>query len=243
MKAMILAAGLGTRLRPLTDDIPKALIKVGNTPLLEYAIKKLKHYGFEDIIINIHHHPDMIIKFLETNNNFGVNICISDERDMLLDTGGGLKKAASFFSGSDPFLIYNCDIITDLNLKKLYEYHIEHGAMGTLAVMNRETSRYFIFDDNNTLCGWWNKATGEKKSVRWSDLTFRSMAFSGIQVVSPRALELFPDKKVFSLVEFYLLIARDNRIEGYDHSDTRWADIGKFETLEQMRLIDSKEYY
>jgi NDP-sugar pyrophosphorylase family protein len=243
MKALILAAGLGTRLRPLTDEIPKALIKVGSTPLLEFAIKKLMHYGFSEIIINIHHYPDMIIKFLQENNNFGANICISDERDLLLDTGGGLKKAASFFAGKDPFLIYNCDIITDLNLNKLYEYHIKHGALGTLAVMNRETSRYFIFDDNNTLCGWWNKTTGEKKSVRWSDSTFRSRAFSGIQIINPPALNMFPDKKVFSLVEFYLLIARDNRIEGYDHSDTRWADIGKFESFEQMRMIDAEEYF
>ena len=243
MKAMILAAGLGMRLRPLTDDIPKALIKVGNTPLLEFAIKKLKHHGFNDIIINIHHYPDMIIEFLQKNNNFGTNICISDERDMLLDTGGALKKAVAFFTGKEPFLIYNCDIITDLNLKKLYEYHIEHGALGTLAVMDRETSRYFIFDDNNTLCGWWNKTTGEKKSVRWSELNFRSKAFSGIQIINPLALDLFPDKKVFSLVEFYLLLARDNRIEGYDHSDSRWADIGKLESLELMRMIDAEEYF
>jgi N-acetyl-alpha-D-muramate 1-phosphate uridylyltransferase len=243
MKAMILAAGLGMRLRPLTDDIPKALIKVGNTPLLEFAIKKLMHYGFEDIIINIHHYPDMIINFLKKNNNFGANICISDESDMLLDTGGGLKKAASFFAGNKPFLIYNCDIITDLNLRKLYEYHLEHEPLGTIAVMDRESTRYFIFDDNNTLCGWWNKTTGEMKSVRWSDSKFRSKAFSGIQIMNPIALDLFPDKKVFSLVEFYLLLARDNRIEGYDHSDTRWADIGKFESLEKMRMVNTEDYY
>lgn len=243
MKAMILAAGLGTRLRPLTDNIPKALVKIGNTPMLEFAIKKLCHYGFDDIIINIHHHPDMIIGFLEENKNFGANISISDEGGMLLDTGGGLKKAASFFTGGEAFLVYNCDIITDLNLLTFYKYHLDHGALCTLAVRDRETSRYFIFDDDNTLCGWWNKVTGEKKSVRWSEQKFKAMAFSGIQIMNPRALDLFPDKKVFSLVEFYLLIARDNKIEGYDHTETRWADIGKPDTLEQMRTIRPEDYY
>jgi Nucleoside-diphosphate-sugar pyrophosphorylase involved in lipopolysaccharide biosynthesis/translation initiation factor 2B, gamma/epsilon subunits (eIF-2Bgamma/eIF-2Bepsilon) len=242
MKAMILAAGLGIRLRPLTENIPKALIKIGNTPLLEYVIKKLLHHGFNDIIINVHHHPDMIINFLEKNKNFGANISISDERDILLDTGGGLKKAAPFFSGKESFLLYNCDIVTDLNLLTLYKYHLEQSALCTLAVRDRETSRYFVFDDDNTLCGWWNKATGEKKSVRWGGSKFRAMAFSGIQIINPSVLDLFPDKKVFSLVEFYLLIARDHKIGGYDHTETRWADIGNSDTLEQMQMIRPEDF-
>lgn len=243
MKAMILAAGLGTRLRPLTENVPKALLKIGNTSLLELAIRKLDHYGFSDIIINIYHHPDMIIDFLEKNRNFGINISISDERDMLLDTGGGLKKASPFFTRDEAFLIYNCDILTDLNLLTLYKYHLEHSALCTLAVRDRETSRYFIFDEDNTLCGWWNKRTGEKKSVRWSGTNYNPKAFSGIQIVSPSALNLFPDKKVFSLVEFYLILAKDHRIEGYDHTETRWADLGNFETLEQMQGINPEEYF
>jgi NDP-sugar pyrophosphorylase family protein len=243
MRAMILAAGLGTRLRPFTDNIPKALIKIGDTPLLEFAIKKLCHYGFNDIIVNIHHYPDMIISFLEKNRNFGANISISDERDMLLDTGGALKKAASFFSGNDPFLLYNCDIVTDLNLLSLYEYHLQHDAICTLAVRDRETTRYFIFDDNNKLCGWWNKTTGEKKSVRWSESNFKPMAFSGIQIINPNALNLFPDKKVFSLVEFYLLLAQNNKIEGYDHTESRWADIGRSETYKLMQSNNLADYY
>ena len=243
MKAMILAAGLGMRLRPLTDNIPKALIKIGTTPLLEFVIKKLCHYGFTDIIINVHHYPDMIISFLEENNNFGANISISDERDMLLDTGGSLKKAASFFSGNDPFLLYNCDIVTDLNLQNLLSYHLKHNAMCTLAVRDRESSRYFIFDKDNSLCGWWNKTTGEKKSVRWSDSEFSAKAFSGIQMINPTALNLFPDKKVFSLVEFYLLLAQNHKIEGHDHTETKWADVGKSETLKQMQSICIEDYY
>lgn len=240
---MILAAGLGSRLRPLTDNIPKALVKIGNTPLLEFVIKKLLRHGFNDIIINIHHYPDMIVNFLERNKNFGANISISDERNMLLDTGGGLKKAASFFKGDEAFLVFNCDIITDLNLLTLYNYHLEHGALCTLAVRDRETSRYFIFDEYNTLCGWWNKVTGEKKSVKWSDSNFRAMAFSGIQIINPCALELFPDKMVFSLVEFYLLLARDHKIAGYNHTETRWADIGRLDILEQMQLSQPEDFY
>ena len=243
MKAMILAAGLGTRLRPLTNSIPKALVKIGNTPLLEFVIKKLCHYGFNDIIINIHHYPEMIINFLEENSNFGANISFSDEREMLLDTGGALKKAASFFPGDEAFLVYNCDIVTDLNLHTFYKYHLDHGALCTLGIRDRETSRYFIFDDDNTLCGWWNKVTGEKKSVRWSGLNFKAMAFSGIQLINPRALQLFPDKKVFSLVDFYLLLARDHKIAGYDHTGTKWTDIGKTDTLEQMQMIHAEDYY
>jgi NDP-sugar pyrophosphorylase family protein len=185
----------------------------------------------------------MIIGFLEENRNFGANISISDERNMLLNTGGALKKATSFFTGGEAFLVYNCDIVTDLNLLTLYRYHLEHNALCTLAVRNRETSRYFIFNDDNKLCGWWNKKTGEKKSVRWGGSKFRAMAFSGIQIINPDTLDLFPDKMVFSLVEFYLLIAPDHKIEGFDHTETRWADIGKSDTLEQMQLIHPQDYY
>lgn len=243
MKAMILAAGLGTRLRPYTDNIPKALIKIGDIPLLEFAIKKLSRYGFNDIIVNIHHYPEMIINFLEKNKNFGINISISDERDMLLDTGGALKKAASFFSEDEPFLLYNCDIVTDLNLLSLYNYHIQHNPLCTLAVSERDTSRYFIFDNNNALCGWWNKTTGEKKSVRWSDSEFKAMAFSGIQIISPKALKFFPDKKVFSVVEFYLLLAQNHKIEGFDHTGTKWNDVGKSDTYNLIQSICLSDYY
>ncbi|MDR3609723.1 MAG: sugar phosphate nucleotidyltransferase, partial [Ignavibacteriaceae bacterium] len=157
MKGMILAAGLGTRLRPLTDNTPKALVKIGETSLLEFAIKKLLLYGFGDIIINIHHLPDLIIRFLKEHNNFGANITLSDEREMLLDTGGGLKKASSFLTGKDPFILYNCDIVSDLNLSTFFNYHLKLGALCTLAIRERETSRCFLFDNENNLCGWRNK--------------------------------------------------------------------------------------
>jgi NDP-sugar pyrophosphorylase family protein len=242
MKAMILAAGLGTRLRPLTDKIPKALVKIGDTPLLEIAIRKLLHYGFSDIIINIHHHPDQVLNFLSANNNFGATISISDERDLLLDTGGGLKKAASFFNNNESFILYNCDIVTDLNLNSLYDYHIVNRVLCTLAVRERETSRYFLFDEDNTLCGWWNKKTGEKRIVRDSATTFRPKAFSGISVIDPKSLSMLPGRDIFSMVDFYLSFASVNKIISYDHTETKWADIGKIEALDRMKSFHSGDY-
>lgn len=235
MKAMIFAAGLGTRLRPITENIPKALVKIGNTPLLEFAVKKLVYYGFGDIIINVHHYPEKIIELLKVNKNFGANITISDESDLLLDTGGGLKKASWFFSVDESLLIYNCDIITDLNLKSFYEYHIKQKSLCTLAVRERETSRYLLFDDDNLLCGWENRKTGEVKHARKCEKELRPMAFSGIHIMNPKAFELFPNKNVFSLIEFYLMIAESNIIKGFDHSCSRWADVGKPAVLEEKQ--------
>jgi NDP-sugar pyrophosphorylase family protein len=243
MKAMIFAAGLGTRLRPITNNIPKALVKIGGTPLLEFAIKKLLYSGFDEIIINVHHYPEKILRFLKENNNFGANISISDESDLLLDTGGGLKKASPFLSGTEPFLIYNCDIITDLNLKEFYDFHIKQKVICSLAVRQRESSRYLLFDKINTLCGWENTKTGEVKRARESETDLVPMAFSGIHIMSPGAFELFPDKEVFSLIEFYLMIAGNHIIKGFDHTPSRWADIGKLSVLEEMQQERLEDYY
>ncbi len=242
MKAMILAAGLGTRLQPITNTIPKALVKIGNTPLLEYSVKKLLHYGFNEIIINVHHHPNKILGFLKENNYFGAHISISDESDMLLDTGGGLKKAGDFFRGNEPFLIYNCDIITDLDLSKFYNFHLDQHALCSLAVSKRESSRYLLFDNENRLCGWENKKTGEVINARNTNSGFYPMAFSGIHILNPDAIQLLPDKNVFSLIEFYLMIASDYKIKGFDHSYSRWFDIGKLSVLEQMRHVRLENY-
>jgi MurNAc alpha-1-phosphate uridylyltransferase len=238
MRGMILAAGLGTRLRPLTDSIPKALVKIGDTSLLEFAIRKLLHYGFTDIIINIHHFPDLIIRFLNENKNFGASITISDEREMLLDTGGAVKKASIFLKGNEPILLYNCDIITDLNLMTFYEYHFKHGAMCTLAISERETSRCFLFDNDNNLCGWWNKKTSERRLAVRTGKHLNEKAFSGISIINPQALEFFPEKRVFSLVDFYLMIAAINTIKGYEHSGTNWADIGNPAALQKIQTRD-----
>ena len=157
---MIFAAGLGSRLKPLTDNMPKALVPVAGKPMLEHVILKLKEAGFDQIVINIHHLGQQIIDFLQANNNFGVKIYISDERDYLLDTGGGIKKAALFLQGDEPFLVHNVDILSNVDLKQLYQQHVNNNALATLLVSQRQTSRYLLFNQENKLCGWRNHATG-----------------------------------------------------------------------------------
>lgn len=164
MKAMIFAAGTGSRLKPLTDHTPKALIPIGGKPMLEHVILKLKSSGFDQIVINIHHLGNQIVDFLEANNNFGVRIEISDESDYLLDTGGGIKKATSLLCGNEPFLIHNVDILSNVDLKKLYDTHVQTNPLATLLVSQRNTSRYLLFNKENRLCGWRNHETGEVKS-------------------------------------------------------------------------------
>ncbi|HQK12272.1 MAG TPA: nucleotidyltransferase family protein, partial [Candidatus Marinimicrobia bacterium] len=204
MKALILAAGLGKRLRPLTNQKPKALIEVGGRPLLQIAIEYLQMYGFDEIIINVHHYADQIIKYLEVNKYLGQNIIISDETDQLLDTGGALKKAAWFFEDSQPFLVYNVDILCDLDLRQFCKYHRESGALATLAVRQRSSERYLLFDEANVLCGWQNLKTGEIIQTRLSDSPLCQLAFSGISVLSPEILRYLPHKNIFSLIDLYL---------------------------------------
>ena len=185
MKAMIFAAGLGTRLRPLTDHTPKALVSVAGKPMLERVILRLKEAGFNDITVNIHHFGEQIIEFLRANNDFGITIHLSDERDMLLDTGGGIKKARPFLDGNEPFLVHNADILADINLAELYRHH--RGSIKTpLLVSQRQTSRYLLLDDANRLHGWINKSTGETKpeGVSFQERQYKEMAFGGIHVVS-----------------------------------------------------------
>lgn len=184
---MIFAAGLGTRLRPLTDHTPKALVSVAGKPMLERVILRLKEAGFNDITVNIHHFGEQIIGFLRANNNFGVTIHISDERDMLLDTGGGIKKARPFLDGDEPFLVHNADILSDINLAEFYKHHRESDAEATLLVSRRQTSRYLLLDDANRLHGWINKSTGETKPEGFSfrEGRYKEMAFGGIHVISP----------------------------------------------------------
>uniref|UniRef100_UPI003FEE6622 nucleotidyltransferase family protein n=1 Tax=Phocaeicola sp. TaxID=2773926 RepID=UPI003FEE6622 len=163
MKAMIFAAGLGTRLRPLTDNMPKALVPVAGKPMLERVILRLKEAGFNEITVNIHHFGEQIIDFLRAHDNFGTEIHISDERGMLLDTGGGIKKARPFLDGQEPFLVHNADILTDIDLAGLYRHHLESDAESTLLGSELKSSRYLLFDDDYHLHGWINKATGEVK--------------------------------------------------------------------------------
>ena len=194
MRAMILAAGLGTRLQPLTDNLPKALVKIRDKTLLEIAINYLVKNGFDKIIINVHHFAEQLINFIE-QNNFGADISISDERDKLLDTGGGLKKASRFFNDGKPFLLYNVDIISNLNLLTLYQANIESNSITTLTVRNRESGRYLLFNSENILRGWKNTKTGELITSCSIDM-LDEFAFSGIHIINPEIFSLMPDGEV-----------------------------------------------
>ena len=233
---MIFAAGIGSRLKPLTDNMPKALIPVNGKPMLEHVILKLKAFGFDQIVINIHHLGEQIIDFLKANNNFGIQIFISDEKDYLLDTGGGLKKAQQFLQGDEPFLIHNADIISDIDLKKLYDSHLENNPLATLLVSQRETSRYLLFDKSNKLCGWRNRETGEIKSFYpyFAPSHYQEYAFGGIHVLSPQIFDWLQEwTGRFSIINFYLSVCAKTNIRAYVAEDLHLLDIGKPETLAQ----------
>lgn len=237
MKAMIFAAGIGSRLRPLTDTMPKALVPVGDVPLLELALRRLIHFGFKEIIINIHHFGAQILDFLEAKHHFGVQIEISDERDMLLDTGGGLKKA-SWFLKDQPFVLMNADVVTNIDLGALYQRHIDTGALATLAVRNRPSSRVFLFDDAGQLCGWRNSQTGMEKRSRDTHTTLHPWAFSGIQVIDPRFFAYFPeDHTIFSIIDTYLSAAKTETIYAYPHDEDIWFDVGKPEQIAKAEAV------
>ena len=243
MRAMILAAGLGTRLKPLTDSTPKALVKINDHTLLELQINKLKSEGFDQIIVNVHHFGDVIKEYLKQNNFFNCSIEISDESEKLLDTGGGLKKASHFFPDGKPFLVYNVDILSNINLKKLMDFHLASKGIATLAIQDRESSRKFLFDKNKILYGWMNYKTGEKIITRDERSEFFAYSFSGVQIVDPKIFEYFPDKNVFSLIELYLIAAKKEKIFGYVHSEDEWIDFGKMENLSEAEKIFDKIRY
>jgi NDP-sugar pyrophosphorylase family protein len=237
MKAMIFAAGLGTRLKAETADKPKALVEVGGKTLLQRVIEKLKKEGIEEIVVNIHHFPEMMTNWIQCHE-FGIPIHISDESGELLDTGGGLKKAASFFTGNDPVLVHNVDILGNTDLKHFISEHLNSGALATLAVRKRETQRYFMFDSEKQLTGWINKKTGEKKIARPE--TFEEsteMAFSGIHIVQPEIFRLMPAENRFSIIGIYLELAQTRAIKGYFDESDWWMDVGKPEELEAVRKL------
>ena len=237
MKAMIFAAGLGSRLKPLTDTMPKALVPVAGCPMLEHVILKLKASGFTEIVINIHHFGEQIIDFLKTNNDFGLTIHISDERDRLLDTGGGIRKARLFFENSgEPFLVHNVDILSDMNLKELYDFHMQSGSVATLLASRRTTSRYLLFDTERKLRGWINKDTGQVKpeGFHYDESPYREYAFSGIHVFSPAVFRLMEAPRwegKFSIMDFYLATCGQTDYSGYLAEKLELIDIGKPETL------------
>ena len=225
---MILAAGLGTRLGALTANRPKALVELNGTPLLALIIQRLQHFGFDEIIINVHHFAEQIIQYLQAHNNFGLRISISDERETLLDTGGGIKKAQWFFNDRQPFLVHNVDIISNIDLKALYQYHLDTQAMATLACKKRSSSRYFLFNQQLRLCGWENNKTGEQKIVVpvLADEVQR-MAFSGIHVINPELLQQIEQTGAFSIIDAYLQLAPANFINCFDVDNADIVDVGK----------------
>ena len=246
MKAMIFAAGLGTRLKPLTDTLPKALVPLAGKTLLQWQIEKLKAAGITDIVVNVHHFPDMIIDYLLEHDNFGCNIQVSDERDMLLETGGGLRKAEEKFrSSGEGILICNVDILSNIDIPTLLAaYNPEE--MGVVVVSERDTQRYLVFDENNRLCGWTNIATGEvrgeKAMKRGGDETMKRLAFSGMQVLSPRIFECMDEvvaKKgeKFSLIDLYLSIAEKEILRAYIPENYRMMDVGKITQLSEAEAF------
>ncbi len=212
-------------------------MEINGKTLLETTVSKLKSHGFNEIIVNVHHFADKIIDFLKLNNNFGINIAISDERDLLLDTGGGLKKASWFFDDNKPFLVYNVDILSDIDLNKLYQAHVGSNVLATLAVRERKGSRYFLFDKNHILCGWKNTATGETIILKNKEKDLTPLGFSGIHVVSPEILSMITEQGVFSIKDVYLRLAKKHNIKAYKH-DGFWMDLGKKENL-----TEAEKYY
>ncbi|MDR0422757.1 MAG: nucleotidyltransferase family protein [Proteiniphilum sp.] len=235
MKAMIFAAGLGTRLKPLTATMPKALVPVGGKPLLEHVIVRLKAAGFDEIIINVHHFAGQIVRFVEERGCFDIHVEFSDEREMLLDTGGGLRKAAPFFDDDRPFAVHNVDILSNVDLRKLCEEHVRCNSPAALLVCSeRKTSRYLLFDGDRRLRGWVNEDTGEVKSPfpHFDPRCCRKLAFAGIQLLHPsvfRYMAGFPDR--FSIVDFYLSVCDRVDLLCYRPDDLLLLDVGKTEAL------------
>lgn len=253
MQSMIFAAGLGTRLKPLTDRIPKALVRVGGKPLIEYVLKNLVAAGSKRIVVNVHHFANQIIEYLQ-QNDFGVDICVSDETEMLLDTGGGIKNAAPFFNTSEPVLIHNVDILSNVDLRALYNYaceaEIEEKVDAVLLVSLRKTKRYLIFNKDMRLVGWTNVDTGEVKSpyATLRELTFTQpydnnnvtneqygytlFAFSGIHVIGNKVFEAMNECSAkFPIMDFYLQYAKDLHFVGKVKNNLKLMDVGKLDTL------------
>jgi mannose-1-phosphate guanylyltransferase len=231
MKAMVLAAGLGTRLRPLTDNRPKALVEVGGRPLLEITLSRLRAFGIREVIVNVHHFADMVVEYLKSNDNFGMRIEISREED-LLDTGGGLKRAAWFFledaqSRDEPFIVHNVDVISTIDLGQMVNFHAEHQALATLAVQDRETARYLLFDEQGQLCGRRSGDDGRAELVR-SSAQVQALAFCGIHVISPRLFAVMREEGVFPIIPAYLrLAAQGEKLLAFRADEYYWRDLGR----------------
>ena len=232
---MILAAGLGTRFKPWTDQHPKALAPVNGKSLLQRNIEYLQQYGIREIVVNVHHFADQIIETLRVNKGWGSEIFISDETDAVLETGGGLRKARPLLEKA-PFVLMNVDILTDMNLGAMIDDHFKHRPLVTLAVTNRTTSRYFLFDGGDRLCGWRNVEKSQERLPRPADPLVQK-AFSGIHVIDPAIFDLMRLDGKFSTVDLYLDLAATQTIRGYDHSNSKLIDVGKPSSAEEAARL------
>lgn len=232
MKALLFAAGLGTRLKEHTENKPKALVMLAGKPLLQHAIENLKGFGITDVTINVFHYADQVISFVHENHSFGIQIHFSDERPELLDTGGGLKKAGIFLKGSEPILIYNVDVISNLDLNVVLDYHLKQQALATLVVRSRETSRYLMFSPNLILSGWKNFSNDETIISRPEDFTEAiPLAFSGIHIIQPELIDLITEEGKFPIMDLYLRLAKQHPIKAFVDESDIWMDLGKPEQL------------
>ncbi len=238
---MIFAAGLGTRLRPLTEQLPKALVPLAGIPLLEHQILRLKEAGITEIIVNVHHFASQIIDFLQSKRYFGIRIEISDETAQLLDTGGGLKKASWFFDDGKPFVLQNVDVLSTIRFGDMLSEHVGTGAMATLAVSSRSSSRYFLFDESMRLCGWEHTGKQEIRLVGDSVRVPRRFAFSGIHIINPEIFQYIQETGTFSLVDVYLQLSGEFLLKGFEHDPLGWIDLGRPEDLlaAGKRIVDS----
>lgn len=234
MKAMIFAAGKGTRLGIITESMPKALVDINGKTALRLAIENCVSHGFDRLIVNVHHFPGMVQAEIEKLKKAGYDLSVSDEKEQLLETGGGLYKARHFFD-KDPFLVYNVDIVTSFNLTSLYQYHLSKKGLATLAVRSRTGNRFFLVDRNGILCGWRNATTGEEIIITKKD-KLTEAGFTGIHVIDPEIFR-YMEEGVYSMTTLYLRLARKHRIYTYQDDSGFWGDIGTPESLENARLI------
>jgi len=237
MKAMIFAAGLGTRLKPITDFIPKALVEINGEPILGYQIKRLASFGFTTIVVNVHHHAEKVKAFLASFKIPGVEVLISDESDLLLDTGGGLWRAADLLKGDEPFLVHNVDILSNINLGEVYQVHLQSDALASLVVSNRESSRRFLFNPDGILRGWENNKTGERKLPCAEKENLLPAAFSGIHVVNPSVFSIHHQQGAFSIVDVYLSLCAKHSIKSINPANSMILDIGTPQKLEEANRL------
>jgi len=240
---MLLAAGLGTRLDPITRKIPKALAEIKGEPLLGLLIRKLAGAGFTDIIVNIHHFPGQVREYLNRNDFGDLRVEISDESEQLLDTGGGLKKAGWFFDDAKPFLLHNVDVVSSLDLREIYNTHLKKAPLATLAVSDRSTGRNLLFDDEGLLRGWMNRKSGETRPVGVKVESLHPYAFSGIHVIDPSIFDLIEEKGRFSLIELYLRLSTGANIMAYVHDSSKWLDIGTPAALEKANREIPNDFF